>query len=339
MSGTMKKLALLVFLFLLLSCSGKKGNDSLQDGRQTSPVHSRKASQNVENRPAGRTEAPKSFTMPEIPPMLVEPGSRTLYLLNHFWDNFDFSDTSYIGLKEITERAFIHYAQMLSQRDVVPYDKAVEGMLIMLNKAQADSSMYRYFTGLCKKYFYRGNSPMMNDEYYIPVLEHMLQSPHLAPASKKAAELDLKRLKRNLPGQSAENFDYTLHSGKTQTLYQLKAEYILLFFNNPDCPACKEVQEQISASPLLSKLIQKGSIKVLALYPDSDLAAWDKHREQIPSAWINAYDKDQRITLDELYDLKAIPMLYLLDGQKKVLIRDGKVKQVEQLLSAIIQQE
>jgi hypothetical protein len=77
----------------------------------------------------------------------------------------------------------------------------------------------------------------------------------------------------------------------------------------------------------------------LALYPDSDLAAWDKHREQIPSAWINAYDKDQRITLDELYDLKAIPMLYLLDGQKKVLIRDGKVKQVEQLLSAIIQQE
>lgn len=131
----------------------QKGNDSLQDGRQTSPVHSRKASQNVENRPAGRTEAPKSFTMPEIPPMLVESGSRTLYLLNHFWDNFDFSDTSYIGLKEITERAFIHYAQMLSQRDVVPYDKAVEGMLIMLNKAQADSSMYRYFTGLCKNIF------------------------------------------------------------------------------------------------------------------------------------------------------------------------------------------
>lgn len=334
----MKKLAMLLSLFLLLSCSGKKAGTSLQDDRQTLSVHSPKAAQNDQNRLAGQTAAPKTFTMPGIPSVLVEPQARALYLIDHFWDNFDFSDTSYIGLKEISEQAFVNYAQMLSLRDVVPYDRAVEGMVIMLNKAQSDSLVYRYFTGLCKKYFYQGNSPLMNDELYIPVLEHMLQSPHLASASKRTVELDLKRLKRNLPGHLAEDFSFSLYSGKTQRLYQIKARYTLLFFNNPDCPACKEVQELISASALLSELINKGSLKVLALYPDSDLAAWKNHREQIPSAWINAYDKDQQITLNELYDLKAIPMLYLLDGQKKVLLRDGKIHQMEQLLELDLHQ-
>lgn len=330
----MNKFAVLLSLFLLLSCCGKKGDNSLQNDRQTSSVQSPKAAQKDKNRPAGETTAPKTFKMAEIPPILVEPGARALYLIDHYWDNFDFSDTSYIDLKEITEQAFVNYAQMLSLRELVPYDRAIKGMVSMLNKAQVDSLVYRYFTGLYKKYFYQGNSPMMNDEYYIPVLEHMLQSPHLATASKRTAELDLRRLKRNLPGHLAEDFSYTLYSGKTQRMYQIKAKYLLLFFNNPDCPACKEVQEQISASPLLSELINKGSLKVLALYPDSDLAAWKNHREQIPSTWINAYDKEQRITLEELYDLKAIPMLYLLDEQKKVLLRDGRVQQMEQYLGA-----
>jgi hypothetical protein len=81
----------------------------------------------------------------------------------------------------------------------------------------------------------------------------------------------------------------------------------------------------------LSELINKGSLKVLPFTPT---AIWPlkNHREQIPSTWINAYDKEQRITLEELYDLKAIPMLYLLDDQKKVLLRDGRVQQMEQYL-------
>jgi hypothetical protein len=35
----------------------------------------------------------------------------------------------------------------------------------------------------------------------------------------------------------------------------------------------------------------------------------------------------------ELYDLKAMPTLYLLDKDKKVLLKDAPVEQVEQYLA------
>jgi hypothetical protein len=44
---------------------------------------------------------------------------------------------------------------------------------------------------------------------------------------------------------------------------------------------------------------------------------------------MDAYDPD-RVVLDrELYDLTAIPTLYLLDAQKRVVLKDAPFDQVE----------
>lgn len=306
---------MLLLGLLLLSCGGKNKDTPSQADR--------------------KTHIPKSFEMVAVPSMMIDPGDRALYLVQHYWDRFDFTDTSYIGLAAVTEQAFVNFAQILAMRDLIPYTDAVAGIRSMLDAAQADSAVYRYFTDLYKKYFYMGNSPLMNDEYYIPALEHMLNSPHLDTSAQTSVQLDLNRIRRNLPGQRAEDFSYTLASGETWSLHRLRADFTLLVFNNPDCSACKEVQTQMTASPLLSELIRLGHLQVLALYPDADLEAWHKHRDQLPSAWINAYDQEQRILLNELYDLKAIPMLYLLDAQKNVLLRDCRVYQAEQYLGNI----
>ena len=42
------------------------------------------------------TRKERSFQFPEIPVMLDTPDSRKAYLCEHYWDNFDFSDTAYI---------------------------------------------------------------------------------------------------------------------------------------------------------------------------------------------------------------------------------------------------
>ena len=49
-------------------------------------------------------------------------------------------------------------------------------------------------------------------------------------------------------------------------------------------------------------------------------------------------DKELRLTNDKLYDLKAIPSLYLLDREKHVLIKDGtNVEHLEIIISQGIQ--
>ena len=97
----------------------------------------------------------------------------------------------------------------------------------------------------------------------------------------------------------------------------------MLFIYNPGCAMCREIREAITSSPMLSEMIERGRLKVLALYPDEDLTEWRDYRDHIPASWINAYDKGCVVRDRELYDLKAIPALYLLDRDKRVLVKDG----------------
>ena len=52
----------------------------------------------------------------------------------------------------------------------------------------------------------------------------------------------------------------------------------------------------------------------------------------MPAGWINSYDSTVSLKNDEIYDLKAIPTLYLLDKDKKVVMKDVTFNQVENYL-------
>ena len=96
---------------------------------------------------------------------------------------------------------------------------------------------------------------------------------------------------------------------------------------------CREIREAISSSPMLTEMIEHGRLQVLAIYPDEDLSEWRAYRDEMPASWINAYDKGCVIRNELLYDLHAIPALYLLDRNKRVLVKDSvDVAQIEEVI-------
>ena len=155
------------------------------------------------------------------------------------------------------------------------------------------------------------------------MLEALVSSPWLDRWERIAPQHDLRMASQNRIGRPANDFRYTLASGATGTLYGVKAEYTLLFINNPGCAMCKQLREQIAGSPMLSEMIERGRLKILALYPDEDLAEWREYRGHIPPSWINGYDAGCVVREKSLYDLHAIPALYLLDRDKRVLVKDS----------------
>ena len=52
----------------------------------------------------------------------------------------------------------------------------------------------------------------------------------------------------------------------------------------------------------------------------------------ISGDWIDGYDAGQRLTREQVYDLKAMPTLYLLDAEKRVILKDALFEQVEERL-------
>ena len=85
---------------------------------------------------------------------------------------------------------------------------------------------------------------------------------------------------------------------------------------------CGRITEALKSSEYISSMVGRGLLTVLAVYPDSDLDLWKQHSGEFPESWINAYNPNDEILGGESYDLSAIPSLYLLDGDKTVLVKD-----------------
>ena len=283
---------------------------------------------------SGTSDKPREFTLPTIPSIYTHPVERADYLAGHYWDNFDFSDTSLILLPEIGEQAFVNYI------DIFPH--VTEGALRSsvnktLDRAQVSPQMFTHFTGLFEKYLYDPNSPARNEAYYRLVLEYLIGSPQVDSLNKIRPQFLLIQVNKNRPGIIATDFVYTLANGKQESMRRIKSEYLILFFHNPGCSACAEYQQWLERSPVFQQMEGTGKLKILAMYVDADIDAWRAHRSDFPTSWINGYDASTTIRNNNLYDLRAIPSLYLLDREKKVLLKDATPNQVEERLLSFLQ--
>lgn len=279
----------------------------------------------------------------------IEPGTRTLKrsvediaalrtraeyedMIARYWDDFDFECGERIVEYDTID---IIYA-MSDYVALIPRDKADSLLKSLMLRASHSRPVLDFFAMVAETVLHDPNSPMRNDEYYIPILEVLAESPLLDEYDRLIPAYSLDMISKNRLGTTATDFTYTLSDGHTGTLHGIKADYTILMFSNPGCPMCAEICEKIVASPLINELSEMGRIETLTIYPDADLEAWRNHLVHMPRQWINAYDKGMIITEERLYNLNAIPSLYLLDKDKRVIIKDGvSVEQIEDIIAIL----
>ncbi|WP_300700139.1 DUF5106 domain-containing protein [Bacteroides sp.] len=270
------------------------------------------------------------FTLPAIPPMLNTPELRADFLVRHYWENINFADTNYVHHPEITEQAWVDYIDILK---IVPAKTADVAIKDVFTQAEKAKTSYLYLAELADKYLYDPNSPMRNEELYISVLDALIASPILDETEKIRPQGRRELAQKNRVGTKAIDFTYTLASGKKSTLYALNVPYTLLFINNPGCHACSETIEALKNAPAINRAISQKQLQILSLYPDEELDEWRKHISDFPADWTNGYDAQQTISKNNLYDLKAIPTLYLLDKDKIVLLKDATAMEIDKYLN------
>ena len=105
---------------------------------------------------------------------------------------------------------------------------------------------------------------------------------------------------------------------------------MLIYFNDPDCEDCHRVKELLSRSPVVNGLLKSGRLKLLSVCVEGKTPGWEQ--TGFPTGWIDGYDAGQRLTREQIYDLKAMPTLYLLDAERRVILKDASFDQVEERL-------
>lgn len=240
-----------------------------------------------------------------------------------YWNDFPFNDALLVASKQTEER----FALFLLGLDKVTYseNQKQEHLDILMEKVTAGGVNDR-FLALAEKYLYEPNSPYYNDEVYLCFLKYEAKTDfrHLSQSARFKRHYNM--IQKNMRGELATDFTYETQTGQSGTLYEIDAESLILFFNDPTCGECKMVKEE-----LLSKqnALDSLGIKVFAVYIDDKPEEW--RQANYPAEWFNGYAPE--IDSQDLYNIRALPCLYLLDKDKKVVHRDTSVELIVQFLS------
>ena len=224
------------------------------------------------------------------------------------------------------------YLEQVAKMDTKSAEFLMNATMETLSK---DPKGYRQMMDLAEKRFSDPADPIHNEVLYLAVLKHATEKFVLSGAEKEKQRLLLEGAKKNMIGTVANDFDYVTPKDKTvRHLKELKADNILIYFNNPDCESCEAVKQRLAASELINQLINDKKLIVLAIYPYDDQKLWKKSK--YPEMMINGWNQSRQIEQLELYDLPTLPCFYLLDKDYKVLIKnEGSLNKVESMLKEL----
>lgn len=271
----------------------------------------------------------KELRLPDVPPSLTVPEERAAYLIAHFWDGMDFGDTLRCRDRAFMEQNFVNYLSLFPHAR--PEDLP-QHIAQLLERAAADSICLDLLNDLAEHYLDEPNSPMRNEEYYILFLEGLLRLPALPETERIRPAYRLEMARKNRPGTTAADFAYTDRHSNRRTLYATRGKRLLLLFYDPACSHCSQILDGLRGSAVIAGLIANRELAVLAVYTEGDRRLWDETKASLPREWSVAID-ESRIVERELYTLPAMPVIYLLDGQKTVLLKDPTPAELETYLT------
>ena len=259
------------------------------------------------------------FPYPQIPTMMTEPQQRATYLLMHYWDNVNFKDVKVVANDDFMEQGFVNYLSVLPIVDAQTAEKSVEAAM---KRAEINVVAYKKMVNIAEKYLFEPNSPMVSDEMYIMFLNQILNTKVLSNVEKARFEYQHRVVMKNRVGSVATDFVYIDKDGKSGSLHTLKAEETLLIFYDPDCDNCAEIIEKLKYDRVLNNKIMSGKLRVLAVYAEDNVDLWKKELPKMPINWTVCRSVSKIKPLG-LYILRAMPAIYLLDKDKKVIKKEA----------------
>ena len=251
------------------------------------------------------------------------------YLAEHQFDNFTWTDERLLNTPVLYDK-FREFCQQILQLDT---EIAIPIVLKSLNESKKNAKLYLAFFDNIEHEFGNYKSPYRNVDLYMPMLKDILNMPDIEETRKLYYEFELNLINKNQPGAQAIDFNILLSNGDTTTMYAIDAEILILYFQNPDCPTCGEFREKLKNMEVLYNAIASGKVKVLTVYFDENETLWRNYLEKRAfSNWLHAWNYDHKISENALYDYRIIPMIMILDKNKKVLQKDIFPNELEEWL-------
>ena len=281
----------------------------------------------------------------QLPSMISGQQEALEYMAVNYWNGMTDPSRSYpsdsvlvSGVRRVdVEQKFADWTSIMEHAGQKIWSKAVGnlyGRAFACEKKDSSSQVFETFADLFQKYYYNPNSPMRNEDVYYHFVSRYASYEGLSDVLKGKYEREARLCALNSIGTKAADFRFTDRRGNTRNLYDIKAEQTLLFFSNPGCEACMNIINVLREDPVISSMVASGRLAVVNIYIDEDIQTWRSYMPVYPEEWYNGFDPDMILRSNEIYAIRAIPSLYLLDSEKRVIMKDAPEERLFRYLSS-----
>ena len=260
----------------------------------------------------------QELRLPVVPDTLCAPHERAAYVVEHFWDNMCFADTALSHNREWMEQNFVNFLSVMPHAPVEAVDTAFAGLL---RCAAVDEGATAVVYDLAEQYLSEWQSPMHNDDFFISFLKAAIAEPAVCALYGDRSRYLLEVAQKNRPGNIATDFAFVQADGSEHTLHQWLKRPTLLVLYSADCDHCRKVIEQLKQHAALAAAVEQGTVNVLAVCIDDDMALWRSQLATMPKQWTVGFDGG-KIMDNESYELSDLPAIYLLDADCRVRIKE-----------------
>ena len=269
-----------------------------------------------------------------LPGMIQNQQDAADYYALHMWDKLVDPERTYPSdsllvsgvKKEDVEQRFANWIAILDMVSLKTSEKAIDRLYdkaISCEVKDSTSNVFETFSSLAEKYLYDPNSPFRNEEHYLHYAERMASYEGWSQVERDRYARQANDCSLNRIGTKAADFSFADSRGRVTFLHDIKAPYTLLFFSNPGCEACMAIIDMLKGEQKVADMVSSGFLAVVNVYIDEDIDAWMNYMPIYPKEWHNGFDQDQAVRIEGLYSVRAIPSLYLLDNEKRVILKDA----------------
>jgi thiol-disulfide isomerase/thioredoxin len=275
----------------------------------------------------------KAMLPVEGPAISVPPGSKNpdstkwimtyIYNKNHFFDNIDINDERLLRTPILQARLNTFFTNVLIQSpDTI--NKEIDKLI---DKVKGNYKVFQFVSVYLFNHF-RESEIMGHDAVVVKLADDIYLSGKadwISDEFKNDLKKQVDRIRPNLIGKKAVDLIMDSYKGVFVSLYDIKKDFTILYFWEPDCGHCAEATPKLKAWYDKAK---NSGVEVFAICTTADKAKWQKYIEENKIEWINGWDPERRTNFGYYYNVESTPMVYILDKNKTIIAKKISVDDI-----------
>ncbi|MCB0581962.1 MAG: redoxin domain-containing protein [Phaeodactylibacter sp.] len=274
---------------------------------------------------AGQNPDPREVYKPDG---TLDSALQVYFYRTDFWKDVDFSDPRLLRTPVIANKLQRYIKTLTVQHP----DSINAAARFLVDQVLAYPEYFKFFANWITLQYQPTKSTLMDSEavfvfmverYFTQERAFWSDSLQTWAIQKRASEMAASLVGKQAPDVRAPGPDGQYHS-----IYEITAPYIIVFMYNPTCDHC--IEETPKLVRFYREWKDKG-VEVFAIALDTEDAEWKDFIARNGMDWVNVFDPTNRSIYGK-YWVDITPELYVLNPDRKIIGKNLKVHQVEEVI-------